>query len=72
MQNKTGKKTGNEKSDLVGENIQSGHGEQRESSDIEIVHDEKIPVEIRDIIRIYAKDFSVLKESYMRWAKQWE
>jgi hypothetical protein len=34
--------------------------------------DEKIPVEIRDIIRIKPQDFAALKSSWEKWAAQWE
>jgi hypothetical protein len=34
--------------------------------------DQKIDVEIRDIIRIKPSDFSALKNSFEEWAKQWE
>lgn len=34
--------------------------------------DQKIDVEIRDIIRIRPQDFSALKGSFEEWAKQWD
>lgn len=34
--------------------------------------DEKIEVEIREIIRIRPQDFSALKNSFEEWANQWE
>jgi hypothetical protein len=34
--------------------------------------DEKIDVEIREIIRVRPQDFSALKNSFEDWAKNWE
>lgn len=34
--------------------------------------DEKIDVEIRDVIRIRPQDFHLIKDSFEEWAKQWE
>lgn len=34
--------------------------------------DEKIDVEIREIIRVRPQDFSALKNSFEAWAKTWE
>lgn len=47
----------------------------RESENLEITTeraDEKIEVEIREIIRIRPQDFSALKNSFEDWAKSWE
>lgn len=40
--------------------------------DIDISNDQKIDVEIRDIIRVRPQDFSALKNSFEEWAKQWD
>lgn len=34
--------------------------------------DEKIEVEIREIIRVRPQDFGALKNSFEEWAKEWE
>ena len=45
----------------------------RESENITIIPiDEKIEVEIRDIIRVRPQDFQAIKNSLEEWAKQWE
>ena len=46
----------------------SQHGE----SEAIIPLDEKIEVEIREIIRVRPQDFSALKNSFEEWAKNWE
>lgn len=38
----------------------------------DISQDQKIDVEIRDIIRVRPQDFSALKNSFEEWAKQWD
>ena len=57
---------------MVGEDIQQGNSESRESKDIKYNYEEKVPVEIREIIRINPKDFSALKHSFEEWVKQWD
>lgn len=34
--------------------------------------DEKIEVEIREILRVRPSDFSALKNSFEEWSKSWE
>jgi hypothetical protein len=40
-------------------------------SEIIIPLDEKIEVEIREILRVRPQDFSALKNSFEEWAKNW-
>jgi hypothetical protein len=58
------------------EDIQQRISKFRKSKDLEdtqeIPLDEKIPVEIRDIVRIRPQDFSALKNSFEEWRKSWE
>jgi hypothetical protein len=58
---------------MAGKNLQQGIGQQRKSTPLTYIPiDEKIPVEIRDIIRIKPQDFSALKNSLEEWSKQWD
>lgn len=51
----------------------SSGSRQGKNVNVEIIPlDEKIPVEIRDIIRIKPQDFAALKSSWEKWAAQWE
>lgn len=63
------------------ENIQSRHGEDGQESVIDLTneeapiylrYDEKIEVEIREVIRIRPQDFAILKDSFERWAQKWD
>lgn len=48
-------------------------GKQGQSTALKYIPiDEKIEVEIRDIIRVKPQDFGALKNSYESWAKGWE
>ena len=53
------------------ENLQPAVSEQRQGEVIERL-DEKIEVEIRELIRVRPQDFKALKESFEEWALQWE
>lgn len=51
----------------------SGQSGESESVEIRVVdNDEKIDVEIREIIRIKPQDFAGLKNSFEHWADQWQ
>jgi hypothetical protein len=52
------------------EDLQPATGEQRQGEVIERL-DEKIEVEIRELIRVRPQDFKALKESFEEWANQW-
>lgn len=56
---------------MESKNIQQGFSEQGESAVITERSDEKIEVEIREIIRIRPQDFSALKNSFEEWAEKW-
>lgn len=56
---------------MEGENLQQGFNQQRESETI-IRDDEKIEVEIREILRIRPQDFAPLKNSFEEWASKWQ
>lgn len=68
MQNKKGKKF------VESENLQSGLDKQGESEVIEYenLNEEKIEVEIREVLRISPKDFLALKNSFDTWVKSWK
>ena len=54
-------------------NIQPGSGKQGKSESLTYIPaDQKIEVEIREIIRIKPQDFAALKNSFEAWAKEWE
>jgi hypothetical protein len=57
---------------MVGEDLQQRASKPRKSEDLEYIQDEKIPVMIKEIVRIHPKDFSALKSSFEEWSKQWE
>ena len=58
---------------MAGENLQSGFSQSRQGENIITERqDEKIDVEIREIIRVRPQDFSALKNSFEEWAKSWE
>jgi hypothetical protein len=68
MQNKVRKEK------VASKNLQSGLSQPGESK-VEIKYsfnDEKIDVEIRDLIRIRPQDFSAIKLSFEEWARQWD
>lgn len=55
------------------ENLQQGIDKFRKSASIRYVQvDEKIPVEIRDIVRIRPEDFKAFKASFEEFIKQWD
>lgn len=49
-----------------------GSSELGESEALSFKDEEKVEIEIREIVRIYARDFDALKKSFEEWAKQWE
>lgn len=58
---------------MAGQNLQpriskSGKG----SAIIYIPDDQKIPVEIREIVRIKPQDFAAFKNSFEEWIKEWD
>jgi len=58
---------------MVRKNIQPKLSKQGKSEALTYVQpDEKIPVEIREIVRIKPEDFAGLKNSFEEWAKKWE
>jgi len=57
---------------VEGENLQQGFNQLGEGKTITERLDEKIDVEIREIIRVRPQDFSALKNSFEEWAKNWE
>lgn len=71
MQNKKKKR------EVASKNIRKGLSQSGESEIIEdnevkyIPTQQKIEVEIRDIIRISPGDFSALKDSFEEWASKW-
>lgn len=62
---------------MASKNIRKGLSKSGESEIIEdnevkyIPTQQKIEVEIRDIIRISPGDFSALKDSFEEWASKW-
>jgi hypothetical protein len=55
------------------QDLQQGFGKSREGKDIKYLPvDEKIDVEIREIVRIHPRDFEALKNSFEEWAKRWD
>ena len=56
---------------MEGEDIQPGDSGQGQEPVI-VISDEKVEVEIREVIRIHARDFEALKNSFAAWSKQWE
>jgi hypothetical protein len=57
---------------VAGKNILARLGKSGESEIIVEREDEKIDVEIREIIRVKPQDFGALKNSFEEWAKTWE
>jgi hypothetical protein len=62
---------------MGGKNLQpgiakSGQGENVESDPVYIRRSERIPVEIRDIIRVRLCDVEAVVNSFEEWAKQWD
>lgn len=57
---------------MAGKNIQPGSNRIKEGENLEYIADEKVDVEIREIVRIYPRDFDALKKSFEEWAKSWE
>lgn len=53
-------------------NLLEGFSQQGKSKVVIINNDEKIEVEIREIVRIKPQDFASLKDSFEEWAKSWE
>jgi hypothetical protein len=56
---------------MEGQNLQSG-SDQQGQSEIIIRNDEKIEVEIREILRIRPQDFQAHKSSFEDWANNWQ
>lgn len=55
------------------EDLQSGTDKFRKSASIRYIQvDEKIPVEIRDIVRIKPEDFKAFKSAFEEFIKQWD
>lgn len=55
------------------EDLQQGIDQFRKSASIRYVQvDEKIPVEIRDIVRIKPEDFKAFKGAFEEFIKQWD
>ena len=55
-----------------GENLQPRNGKSGQGEDLTYLYDEKIPVQIRDIIRISPQDFAALVKSFADWRAQWD
>jgi hypothetical protein len=73
MFNKVSKKIRVEKRPLAGEDLQQGISEPGKSAAVTYVpDDQKIPVEIKEIVRIKPQEFAALKNSFEEWAKQWD
>ena len=72
MQNKVPKIAKSQKGELVREDLQPGNGEPGKGQAVVYQYAEKIPVEIREIVRISPKDFWALKHSFEEWASQWD
>lgn len=69
---------------MAGKNIRKRLSKSRQSEDIDddfvaesedtpqyVVSEQKVDVEIRDILRIKPQDFSALKDSFEEWASKW-
>lgn len=56
---------------MEGEGVQSGLDKQGEGAVIVVREDEKIEVEIREILRVRPQDFGPLKNSFEDWANSW-
>jgi hypothetical protein len=60
---------------MESKNLLKGFDKFGKGSDLDIKTervDEKIDVEIREMVRIRPQDFSALKNSFEDWAKTWE
>ena len=57
---------------MESKNLREGLDQRGQSEIIIRPLDEKIEVEIREIIRARPQDFSALKNSFEEWAKGWE
>lgn len=55
---------------MAGESLQQGIGGSGESKALR--QEERIETEFRHIVRIYARDFEAVKNSFEEWAGQWE
>lgn len=57
---------------MAGEDLRKGFSKSGQSEALTYVPVEaKIDVEIRDIIRVKASEFSALKDSFEEWASKW-
>ena len=57
---------------MEGQDFQQGFNQQRKSEVVTVERsDEKIEVEIREVIRIKPEDFGALKNSFEDWASGW-
>jgi len=73
MQIQVRKKGKSKESGVVGEDIQPGVSEFGESEDLKYVPvDEKIPIEIRDIVRIQPQNLRAFKRALEEFMKQWD
>lgn len=72
MQIRIRKKNEQKEGGMDRQDLQPRVSKPRESEDLKYIEDEKIPVMIREIVRIHPKDFSALKNSFEEWSKQWE
>ncbi len=58
---------------MEGENLQPGLDKPGKSQALTYVpNDEKIEVEIREIIRVRPQDFAALKASFEEWVQAWD
>ena len=61
--------------DLESENIRSRSGQSGQSQALDeleyIPEEERIEVEIRDIIRVKPSELAALKDSFEEWAAKW-
>jgi hypothetical protein len=56
---------------MESENLQQGSDQSGKSKIIIVRDDEKIEVEIREIIRVKPQDFKALKDSFEEWSNLW-
>lgn len=56
---------------MEGENIQQRSDQSGKGKIVIIRDDEKIEVEIREIIRVKPQDFKALKDSFEEWSSLW-
>jgi hypothetical protein len=57
---------------VAGQDLQPGSNQLRESKIITERSDEKIEVEIREVLRVRPQDFGALKNSFEAWVSGWE